>query len=180
MADHIPQHGFLDSLQLFFECYLLLSLALVDLCRKVGITPTDHFYLQTRHEHKNFDIWVGTLMEECYVHCRNTKEPPYHSRTNIGMILGFLKTQKSRIEKEISQYLGRIGYDKKTQLQQQNTETREPTAIICVDEARGLLDHHELENSPFRSFRRAIGSVGEALGQGETGIIREDTTSGCS
>ena len=50
----------------------------------------------------------------------------------------------------------RIGRDGKTQLKQQNTETQEPTTIICIDEARGLLNYHNSENSPFRSFRRAI------------------------
>ena len=166
IADHIPQHGFLDSLQLFFECYLLLSLAVVDLCRKVGITPTDHFYLQTRNEHKDFDIWVGTLIEECYVHCRNTSKPPYQPKTDIEMILGFLKAQKSRIEKEIGQRFDRIGRDGKTQLKQQNTETQEPTTIICIDEARGLLNYHNSENSPFRSFRRAIAQCWEGLRAG--------------
>jgi hypothetical protein len=153
IADHMLQHRFSDPLQfLFFECYLLFSLAMVDLCRMIGISPTDHFYLQTRHEHKDFDCWVGAFIEECYEHCRKTKNPRYDSGTDIGPILGFLKAHKSRIEREIGCHLGRIGHIKKPELKQQNTKTGEPTAIICVDEARGLLDSY----SSFRSFQRAL------------------------
>ena len=68
IANHISQHS-LDTLQLFFQCYLLFSLAVVDLCRKVGITPTEHFYLQTRQEYKDFDNWVGVFTERCFEHC---------------------------------------------------------------------------------------------------------------
>jgi hypothetical protein len=79
LANLIRGHKYFGSLELLFECYLLCSLAVVELCRQVGITPTGHFYLQTRREHQEFDYWVGHLVERCYARC-SLRNPPYYQR----------------------------------------------------------------------------------------------------
>jgi hypothetical protein len=80
-VDHIPGHRFWDSLQLFFQCYVstLLARSGRSLSKNRDFTNRPFLQLQTRCEHKDFDTWVGTLMEACYVLCRNTSSFPIPS-----------------------------------------------------------------------------------------------------
>ena len=108
---------------------------------------------------------MGVFTEQCYEHCRKilkkSKESSRDSGAEIELILGFLRAERFQIEQEIEPYLLPFGDNKKTQPKQQNTGTREPSTIVCIDEARGLLNHHNSAISPFRSFQRALATCWE-------------------
>jgi hypothetical protein len=96
--------------------------------------------------------------------CRHAKDPglvPYNPETDREFILEFLKAEKSPVETGHLETLKKPDIMRKHKPSRQHTETREPAAIVCIDEARGLLDYQHSANSPFRFFRGALAKCWE-------------------
>jgi hypothetical protein len=170
IADKFANYSSLDDLQLFFKCYLFCSLAVVELCRQAGITPTGYFYLQTQRRYKDFDNWTAELIDQCCKSCYHAKDTLHHpAKSSTEQILVFLEAEKSSIEEKVKGYLQILeeAYHNKTMKSNRQYSMREPAAIVCIDEARALISQ-DPESSAFRSFRRALSECWEGIREKKT------------
>jgi hypothetical protein len=136
-------------------------LAEAGLCKKTGINPTGIFYLQTRKSYKDYDDEILFFINRCYESCLKQGAPHKDDRNaDLQLVLNYLKIHAEGREIYIGSYLAKLeedmGSQPKMQVQDIKTPTPQPSAIVCIDEARQLIGKVDSEYPQFRCFRKAL------------------------
>ncbi|EEP79269.1 predicted protein [Uncinocarpus reesii 1704] len=147
--------GHMDPCILFWECLIATSVWEVEACKHAGITSAGYYNLQVLDDFSDYGREYANLVSILLETCRKEKakhpgRPFVWSVFLRSSLKGYLD---ARIDK-LKSWRNRLGDN--------NPPTSPSTAagpqtLLCIDEARALLDHSQ--SVRFRSFERACANL---------------------
>ncbi|KAK2813650.1 hypothetical protein FQN50_000048 [Emmonsiellopsis sp. PD_5] len=143
IADRIhPSTYGLDRLVRFWESYIIISLMHVEICKRVGISPAGFYNLQVRKEYKRYQDSFSSA-----VFLLDSADISFYSlfiRKAKPMFEESLNKYCQESTKSLSEWLKTLkDNDHNPDSPPRTTQEKTPEAVICIDEARALLDHNE-------------------------------------
>lgn len=189
IADRLPRDDSRTNQVAFWKGYLTTALYDVELCRRVGICPGGFYNLQTMKTYhgyqRDFSNRVSALYEE-YRARDSTRDTGKSTKSWKADISKFLKEYTGQAQKVLESWLPVLDQNKHNSSVAATSPGKDiPNAIVCLDEARTLVDSKE--SLLFRSLREAMrkqfvmtykaGNLNLTRPQGDFFAILLDTTS---
>jgi hypothetical protein len=153
IANKVPLNGNRSDMVFFWECYVISSLLEVEICRLVGITPAGFYNLQAMQRYQEYQKTFSDWVETFYVSpSKDNRKITRHNKA----ITGLLKRQFENSQKALKSWKARLDNEENNGSLEEPVSRKSdvPDALICIDEARNLLDRFEC--LPFRSLREAL------------------------
>lgn len=185
IADILPHDETRAVQASFWESYLMVAMCDVELCRRVGVSPGGFYCLQTmkayRDYQENFSKRVSVFFKN-YSGDMQLDETNHKRRAKAAELL---RANVEASEQKLESWWERLNKNNHNPTVTAATGKDVPNALICLDEARMLLDGGE--SLLFRSFRDAIrsrfartskkGTLNLVKSQGDFFALLLDTTS---
>lgn len=169
IANNLPRYENRESQVHFWESYITVALSDIEVCRSVEISPLAFYKLQSmeiyRKYQTEFSIRVGALFDK---YNDNTSKNSEGLRS-AGM-RDFLAQQNQKCVQSMTDWK-RILHQNEHESPDFVTVTSmrgEPKGLICIDEARALLD--STNSMLFRSFREAARNRFQATKKGSSSM----------
>ncbi|KAK2792157.1 hypothetical protein FQN52_003925 [Onygenales sp. PD_12] len=161
--------GHMDPCILFWECLIATSVWEVEACKHAGITSAGYYNLQVLDDPpdygREYANLVSILLETCKKEKAKDPERPFVWSVFLRSSLkGYLD---DRIDK-LKSWRDRLG-DNNLAPTSPSTAAG-PQTLLCIDEARALLDHSQ--SVRFRSFRRACANL---FNRPQSGLFPQST-----
>ncbi|KAK2786799.1 hypothetical protein FQN53_006096 [Emmonsiellopsis sp. PD_33] len=154
IADQIPSYTeSMKRLARFWESYIIISLMHVEICKRVGISSAGFYNLQVRKKYKPY--------QDSFSHAVRLLD-----KADIPFRQLFARRANPKFEESLNKYCQESTKSLSEWLKTlkdnghnpdsppRTTQEITPEAVICIDEARELLDGNESRR--FRSLRDAL------------------------
>lgn len=189
IADRLPRDDSRTNQVAFWQGYLTTALYDAELCRRVGIWPGGFYNLQTIKTYhgyqRDFSNRVSALYEKYSVR-NSTRDTGKSTKLWKADISKFLKEYTGQAQKVLESWLPVLDQNGHNSSVAATSPGKDiPNAIVCLDEARTLVDSKE--SLLFRSLREAMrkqfvmtykaGNLNLTRPQGDFFAILLDTTS---
>lgn len=186
IADILPHKETRLVQSSFWESYLMVAMCDVELCRRIGVSPGGFYYLQTMKAYRDYQEDFSKRVFTFFKNYRGIDMQLDESNQKRHAKLAELLCANVEVsEKRLESWREHLEKNNHNPTVTAATGKNVPNALICLDEARTLLDGEE--SLLFQSFRDAIrsrfartskmGNLNLTKPQGDFFALLLDTTS---
>lgn len=184
IADILPYGGTRAAKACFWESYLMVAMCDVELCRRVEVSPGGFYHLQTMKAYRDYQENFSDRVSSFFLSYKD-EDSQGSKRNRRTKLAELLSANVEASEKKFESWRERLDKSNHNEKSTGVTGKDVPNALICLDEARVLID--EEGSILFRSFRDAIrsrfsrtskkGNLNPSKPQGDFFALLLDTTS---
>ncbi|OJJ43558.1 hypothetical protein ASPZODRAFT_161487 [Penicilliopsis zonata CBS 506.65] len=167
LADCLPDpyRVGLEECEAFWECTIAVSIWEVAICEQVGITPAGYYNLQALNLYSDYNDEIAQLVKNLFKeYCSHPVKIHMGSKFESPHIVKFLVGYPANRSRSLQTWrdLLQENSDNDGPLPLHETgDAKKPRSIICIDEARALLDSEGCIQ--FRAFRQACRNLFKRL-----------------
>lgn len=139
IADMLPYGGSRAVKACFWESYLMVAMCDVELCRRLGVSPSGFYHLQTMKAYRDYQEDFSNRVSSLFLSDRD-EDSQGSKRKRRTKLAELLSANVEASEKQFESWRERLDKGNHNEKFTGVTDKDVPNALICLDEARVLID----------------------------------------